>query len=44
MLKKLNQKANWDFKYKKEDAWAYLSARKFLELCAKHNLSIRFSW
>ena len=43
-VKKLNAEANWDFKFKKEDAWAYWSARKFLEVCAQANLSISFSW
>lgn len=27
-----------------EMAWAVVSARKFLETCAAHNLGIRFSW
>lgn len=27
-----------------QPAWAYWSARKFLETCAAHNLGIRFSW
>ena len=24
--------------------WAYLSVKKFLEVCAEHNLGIHFSW
>jgi hypothetical protein len=43
-VQKLNRYANWDFEYSEKDAWAYWSARKFLETCAKCNLSIRFSW
>jgi hypothetical protein len=43
-VKKLNSKANWDFQYNKEDAYAYWSARYFLAVCAKNELSISFSW
>ncbi len=43
-VKELNKKANWNFKYDKESRWLYLSAKKFLEVCAEHNLSITFSW
>jgi hypothetical protein len=43
-VKKLNSKANWDFNYNKDEEWAYWSARYFLEVCAKHELSISFSW
>lgn len=38
------KKANWDFGYEEKDAWAYWSARKFLETCARLKLTIRFSW
>ena len=41
---KVNEKANWDFEYEQEQAWAYWSAKKFLESCAKAGLSIYFSW
>ena len=43
-VKKINLDANWDFEYENEQAWAYWSAKKFLETCAKANLSISFSW
>lgn len=43
-VKQLNERADWRIPYGKDDAWAYWSARKFLELCAQFNLSIRFSW
>lgn len=43
-VQKLNKKANWNFPYEKEDAWAYYSAKKFLQACAKSGLSITFSW
>lgn len=43
-LIKVNEKANWDFEYEQEQAWAYWSAKKFLESCAKAGLSISFSW
>ena len=43
-VKKIAKKANWDFKYHKDKAWAYWSAKKFLETCAKQDLAIQFSW
>jgi len=43
-VKKLSDKANWNFAYDDDNKWAYWSARRFLTLCAKHNLSIKFSW
>lgn len=43
-VKSYAKKANWDFCYPKTEAWAYWSARKFLETCAKLNLPIRFIW
>lgn len=43
-VKTTNEKADWDFEYDKSSAWAYWSARKFLETCAKANLSIRFTY
>jgi hypothetical protein len=43
-VKRMNEKANWDFDFSQEDSWAYWSARKFLQTCAKANLSISFSW
>lgn len=35
---------NWDFEYKKELAWAYWSAKKFIDVCQEFNLTIKFSW
>lgn len=43
-VKTLSESANWDFKCDDGKAWAYWSARLFLETCAKFNLSIQFSW
>lgn len=43
-VKELNEKADWDFKVAKEDLWAYLSVKKFLELCAELDLRVKFSW
>lgn len=43
-VNKLNKEANWNFDFSEEDLWAYWSARKFLECCARLNLRIRFSW
>jgi len=43
-VKQLYKKANWDFQYNKEAAWAYWSARYLLAVCARHELSILFSW
>ena len=36
--------SEWDFEYDKEEEWAYWSAYYFLKTCAKHGLSIRFSY
>lgn len=43
-VQKLNSNANWDFDYDPTLSWAYWSARKYLETCAKLNLIIKFSW
>lgn len=43
-VRKVNREADWNFEYDKEDAWAYWSARKFLETCARAGLSIHFSY
>lgn len=43
-VKRLQERVNWDFDYDKGDEWAYESAKRFLELCAKHDLAIEFSW
>jgi len=43
-VKQMQQFANWDFEYDKNEGWAYWSAKKFLEVCAAAKLSIRFSW
>ena len=37
-------KFNWDFKFEKEEAPYYWSARKAIGVCQKHNLTIEFSW
>ena len=42
-VKILNEEANWDFTTSKKDFWAFLSAKMFLELCAKFSLSIKFT-
>lgn len=44
LVKEISKNANWDFEYEKDEAWAYWSAKKFLETCAKAGLSISFSW
>ena len=31
-------------KVKKSELWAYLSAKRFLECCARLSLGVRFSW
>lgn len=43
-VKQLNESADWRIPFGKDDAWAYWSARKFLEVCAELKLSIKFSW
>lgn len=43
-VKRLAMTANWNFEYDIADAWAYWSAKKFLEICAEAGLSIRFSF
>jgi hypothetical protein len=43
-VQELSEKADWRILYDNDDAWAYWSARKFLETCAELNLSIEFSW
>lgn len=40
----LARTADWDFDYSANDAWAYWSARRFLETCARYKLGIKFSW
>lgn len=38
-------KFNWEFEPDDDEHWwAYWSARKFIEVCQKHNLTIKFSW
>jgi hypothetical protein len=39
-----NMQWDWNFKYKDEDAWAYHSAKVFIETCIEHDLTIRFSF
>lgn len=36
--------SKWDFKYTKEESFAYWNAKLFLEVCAEAGLSISFSW
>jgi len=43
-VKTLHSSADWKFNYHKDKAWAYWSAKKFLEICAENNLSIEFSF
>lgn len=40
----IRKKANWNFEFDKEFSWAYWSAKKFLEVCARKNLAIYFSY
>jgi len=40
----LSTEANWDFKVRREDLWAYYSAKVFLETCAELKLGIKFSF
>ncbi len=42
-VKALAKSANWDFKYGRNEAWAYWSAKIFLETCAELRLSISMS-
>jgi len=35
---------NWNYEYSGDEAWAYWSARKFIETCQKIGLGIEFSW
>lgn len=42
--KEIWDKSNWNFWYGPEDAWAYLSARQFLKVCAEYDLIIEFNW
>lgn len=43
-VKQLAANSDWGIPYSEDQAWAYWSARKFLEVCAEGNLSITFSW
>lgn len=36
--------AQWEFEFERKQAWAYWSARNFLNACAAARLSIRFSF
>ena len=40
----LDLKFNWEFEYTKEEAPHYWTARKAIEICQKHDLTIEFSW
>lgn len=37
-------KFNLDFEFQKEEAPYYWSAKLFMEVCEKHDLTIQFSW
>lgn len=37
-------KFNWDFKFDKEQEWAYYSAKAFIDTCILLSLTIKFSW
>ena len=41
-VKQISAAAKWDFTFNAEDAWAYWSARKFLEVCAELGTGIYF--
>lgn len=43
-IQQIYEMSNWDFHFDKEKAWAYWSARKFLELCAKFKLAVTFNY
>ena len=43
-VREVAAKSNWDFEFEFENAWAYWSARTFLEICSNNNLSISFSY
>jgi|GEM_PF-2228700 len=43
-VKVMHMFLNWNFKYKKEDAWAYWSAKEFVRVCADNGLSIKFTY
>lgn len=40
LVKAISKTANWKFWYDPEDAWAYWSARRFLEICGEFYLGI----
>lgn len=42
--KQAQKLANWNFKYSKEDAWAYWSAKIWLRVCAENDLGVEFSY
>lgn len=44
MVKSMAKKADWNFKFGKDDTCAYWSAKVFLETCAELGLSITFVW
>lgn len=39
----LQMMSNWDFEYSDEDAWAYWSARKFMECCCEFDLYFKLT-
>ncbi len=43
-IKHMNKNADWEFQFPKDQAWAYWSAKMFLESCAVCNLSVEISY
>ena len=41
---KIAAKANWNFEHSPDEAWAYQSAKLFLETCAKLELAVTFTF
>jgi hypothetical protein len=41
-VKKINDEANWEFEFLPDQATAYWSALRFLEVCGRYNLGIKF--
>lgn len=42
VVKVMHMFLNWDFRVKKDDIWAYWSAREFVRVCVEQDLAIRF--
>lgn len=43
-VKVMHMFCDWGFNCKKDEKWAYWSAREFLRVCAENDLSIRFTY